>query len=167
MGGMLEESRYYTSRATEVLDLSERIRQILVTPRRVVKVETIIEDDSGKLVHHLGFRVQHNNARGPMKGGLRYHPTVDFALTDPMHPPIRLRFGYWDNSGELELQFRVNGVDVAKVPGLSNGSFSIPLIGNWSATDRLQVIAIDETGNRQLQEKTILQLLLDWLEDPS
>ena len=96
----------------------------------------------------------------------RFHPTLDFALTDPTQPPIRLRFGYWDNTGHVDLSFRINGVDVATVPGLSNGSFAIPLVGSWSPTDRIQAIATDATGNRQLQEKTVLQLLLDWLEDP-
>jgi len=42
-----------------------------------VKVDLVVEDDAGKLQHYLGFRVQHNKARGPMKGGLRYHPSVD------------------------------------------------------------------------------------------
>ena len=74
---MLEESRYYLKKAADVLNLSERMRQILVTPMRVVKVEIVTEDDAGNLLHHIGYRVQHNNSRGPMKGGLRYHPTVD------------------------------------------------------------------------------------------
>ena len=74
---MLEESRYYFSKAADTLELSDRIRQILLTPMRVVKVELVTEADDGSLLHHLGFRVQHNRARGPMKGGLRYHPTVD------------------------------------------------------------------------------------------
>ena len=68
---MLEESRYYLTKAADVLNLSERIRQILVTPMRVVKVEIVTEDDDGDLLHHIGYRVQHNNSRGPMKGGLR------------------------------------------------------------------------------------------------
>ena len=74
---MLEESRYYLTKAAKVLDLSARIREILMTPRRVVKVELVTEADDGELLHHIGYRVQHNEARGPMKGGLRYHPTVD------------------------------------------------------------------------------------------
>jgi glutamate dehydrogenase (NAD(P)+) len=32
--------------------------------------------DDGKLASFVGFRVQHDNARGPMKGGIRYHPEV-------------------------------------------------------------------------------------------
>ena len=74
---MLEESHHYFNKAADLLDLSERVRKILITPRRVVKVEIVIESDSGQLLHFLGFRVQHSNTRGPYKGGLRYHPTLD------------------------------------------------------------------------------------------
>lgn len=74
---MLEESHYYFNKAADVLDLPSKLRDIVLTPKRVVKVEIITEDDQGRLLHHLGFRVQHNDRRGPLKGGLRYHPTVD------------------------------------------------------------------------------------------
>ena len=74
---MLEESHYYFNQAADVLDLSDNIRRIALTPFRVVKVEIVTEDDQGQLMHHFGYRVQHNPARGPMKGGLRYHPSVD------------------------------------------------------------------------------------------
>jgi glutamate dehydrogenase (NAD(P)+) len=74
---MLEESHRYFHEAARVLDLPEHVQTILITPRRVVKVEIVTEDDRGQLMHHIGFRVQHNNARGPFKGGLRYHPSMD------------------------------------------------------------------------------------------
>jgi glutamate dehydrogenase (NAD(P)+) len=74
---MLEESHYYFNQAADVLDLSDNFRRIALTPFRVVKVEIVTEDDQGQLMHHIGYRVQHNPARGPMKGGLRYHPSVD------------------------------------------------------------------------------------------
>ncbi len=74
---MLEESLYYFGRAADVLGLSEIVRKILQTPHRVVKVEIVTESDSGEILAHLGYRVQHNQARGPMKGGLRFHPTMD------------------------------------------------------------------------------------------
>jgi glutamate dehydrogenase (NAD(P)+) len=74
---VLEEAHHYFRKAANVLALPEHIQTILVTPRRVVKVEIIAEDDRGRLMHHLGFRVQHNNTRGPFKGGLRFHPTMD------------------------------------------------------------------------------------------
>lgn len=43
------------------------------------QVECTIPKDDGTLVSYVGFRVQHDNARGPMKGGIRYHPEVIFS----------------------------------------------------------------------------------------
>ncbi len=74
---MLEESHYYFNKAAKILDLTSKVKDILITPRRVVKVELVTEGKDGGILHHIGFRVQHDNARGPMKGGLRYHPSVD------------------------------------------------------------------------------------------
>ncbi len=74
---MLDACHRYFHAAADVLGLSDRVRTILITPRRVVKVELVTEGDDGLLQHHLGFRVQHNDSRGPFKGGLRYHPTMD------------------------------------------------------------------------------------------
>src|SRR5262245_21209268 len=74
---MLEASRHYFTRAADALELAPVLREILLTPFRVVKVELVIEADSGELLRFLGYRVQHNRARGPLKGGLRYHPDVD------------------------------------------------------------------------------------------
>jgi len=74
---MLEESHYYFNKAAKILDLTSKVKDILITPRRVVKVEIVTEGKDGGILHHIGFRVQHDNARGPMKGGLRYHPSVD------------------------------------------------------------------------------------------
>ena len=42
-----------------------------------MRVEVAIEMDSGQIGNFIGYRVQHDNARGPFKGGLRYHPHVD------------------------------------------------------------------------------------------
>ena len=62
----------YFTRAADRLDLSEDVRRLLLTPRREVQVQIPVELDSGHLATFIGYRVQHNNARGPMKGGLRY-----------------------------------------------------------------------------------------------
>jgi glutamate dehydrogenase (NAD(P)+) len=67
----------YFNRAADQLDLSESTRRLLLTARREVQVQIPVELDSGELATFIGYRVQHNNARGPMKGGLRYHPRVD------------------------------------------------------------------------------------------
>ncbi len=72
-----EATNYYFDRAAQLLDLSENIRTLLMTPDREVRVEVPIELDSGKIGNFIGYRVQHDNARGPYKGGLRYHPAVD------------------------------------------------------------------------------------------
>ena len=74
---MLEATNLFFSRAADHLDLDEKLRTVLQTPRRVVRVEIVTESDTGELMHHLGFRVQHNTVRGPMKGGLRFHPAMD------------------------------------------------------------------------------------------
>lgn len=74
---MLESTNLFFSQAADFLGLSDQLRDILLTPRRVVRVEIITESDEGELMHHMGYRVQHNTARGPMKGGLRFHPSMD------------------------------------------------------------------------------------------
>jgi glutamate dehydrogenase (NAD(P)+) len=53
------------------------MRTLMVTPDRELRVEVAIEMDSGQIGNFIGYRVQHDNARGPFKGGLRYHPHVD------------------------------------------------------------------------------------------
>ena len=74
---MLEMVDKYFHKAADCLDLSTKVRQILLAPLRILKVKLVIEGDDGELKHHFGYRVQHNNARGPMKGGLRFHPHMD------------------------------------------------------------------------------------------
>jgi len=75
--GALENTLKYFREASRVMDLGDRIERFLTTPRREVSVEVTVEMDDGRLETYVGFRVQHNNARGPMKGGLRYHHEVD------------------------------------------------------------------------------------------
>jgi len=74
---MLAESHIYFHKAADVLGLSDQVRTILLTPHRTVKVGIAIEGEDGELQSYEGYRVQHNLARGPMKGGLRYHPAMD------------------------------------------------------------------------------------------
>ncbi len=74
---MFDETTFYFRRAARIMGIGERIQRLLEKPQRIVKVELAVELDSGELASFTGFRVQHNGARGPFKGGLRYHPTVD------------------------------------------------------------------------------------------
>ncbi len=63
--------------AAAKLQLSDELKQLIKTPDRELRVELPIIMDDGKLNTLIGYRVQHNNARGPNKGGIRYHPQVD------------------------------------------------------------------------------------------
>jgi glutamate dehydrogenase (NAD(P)+) len=72
-----ESTNLYFNQAADQLDLPEWIRTLLMTPKREVTVQVAFERDDGNIQTVLGYRVQHDNARGPMKGGLRYHPAVD------------------------------------------------------------------------------------------
>ena len=68
---------HYFDRAAEVLELKESTSRLLKMAKREITVEVPVEMDDGRIETLVGYRVQHNNARGPMKGGLRYHPDVD------------------------------------------------------------------------------------------
>jgi glutamate dehydrogenase (NAD(P)+) len=74
---MLSDSHIFFNKAADVLQLQDKVRQILLSPKRTIKVEIAIEDSNNELQQYTGYRVQHNNARGPMKGGLRFHPSMD------------------------------------------------------------------------------------------
>jgi glutamate dehydrogenase (NAD(P)+) len=73
----LEASLLYFNRAADRLDLSDSMRQMLIVPKREVQVQITIELDNGDIATFIGYRVQHDDSRGPMKGGLRYHHQVD------------------------------------------------------------------------------------------
>jgi len=62
--------------AAEMLGLDEGLLEILKYPKRAAIVAVPIRRDDGKISVYTGFRVQHNDARGPYKGGIRYHPEV-------------------------------------------------------------------------------------------
>jgi glutamate dehydrogenase (NAD(P)+) len=63
--------------AAERLGLSDEQRKLLKMPFREIKVEVPIRMDDGDLRVFNGYRVQHSGARGPAKGGIRFHPSVD------------------------------------------------------------------------------------------
>ena len=73
----IDATRLYFDRAADQMDLSENIRQMLLTAKREVSVQIAVEMDNGQISTMIGYRVQHDDARGPMKGGLRFHPEVD------------------------------------------------------------------------------------------
>ena len=62
--------------AAEHLKLDAGLRQLLRTPKRILEVSVPTKMDNGQVRIFTGFRVQHSTARGPAKGGVRYHPAV-------------------------------------------------------------------------------------------
>jgi glutamate dehydrogenase (NAD(P)+) len=72
-----EAAMAYFNRAADQLELPDSLRRRLIVAKREVQVQVTIEMDSGEISTFVGYRVQHDNSRGPMKGGFRYHPQVD------------------------------------------------------------------------------------------
>ncbi len=75
----LDDALEYFTAASTVMDVPSNIVKLLMTPRRELKCEVAIEMDNGSVEVFTGYRVQHNDARGPFKGGIRYHPEADDA----------------------------------------------------------------------------------------
>ncbi|MEA2441762.1 MAG: glutamate dehydrogenase, partial [Thermoleophilaceae bacterium] len=68
---------HYFDDAAKRLGLRDDVAAVLKTSYREVRVQIPILRDDGRIHVYSGFRVQHNGARGPYKGGIRFHPEVD------------------------------------------------------------------------------------------
>jgi len=75
--GMLENVMRQYGHAADIIGLNPNIRKILEVTNNEILVHFPVRMDNGEVEIFTGYRVQHNNALGPYKGGLRYHPTVD------------------------------------------------------------------------------------------
>jgi glutamate dehydrogenase (NAD(P)+) len=73
----LESIEYRMREAGRWLKLEDGVIETLIAPRRVLEVSIPIRRDDGTRVRFTGWRVQHNITRGPAKGGIRYHPSVN------------------------------------------------------------------------------------------
>src|SRR5213592_1119371 len=73
----LDIVRFYFDRAVERLELPDDVRTVFWTPYREVTVQIPVKLSDGKIHTFSGYRIQHNGARGPYKGGIRFHPEVD------------------------------------------------------------------------------------------
>ncbi|WP_298246311.1 Glu/Leu/Phe/Val dehydrogenase [uncultured Christiangramia sp.] len=79
---VIKQSMYETvmnqfNNTADMIDLNPNIRKILGITNNEIIVHFPVKMDNGKVEVFTGYRVQHNNALGPYKGGLRYHDTVD------------------------------------------------------------------------------------------
>ncbi len=67
---------YQFNRVADMLQLDPQVRKVLTTPYRKLEVQVMLRRDDGSLDSFTGYRVQHNGARGPYKGGVRYDEHV-------------------------------------------------------------------------------------------
>ncbi len=72
-----EAVSFFFDRAADHLELADEMRHVLRGSYRELRVQVPIRMDDGRLEVFTGYRVQHNGARGPYKGGIRYHPDAD------------------------------------------------------------------------------------------
>ncbi len=75
-GSLYEESLKPLREAAAVLKLESEIVEAIASPERILIVSIPIKMDNRKVKTFTGYRVQHSTARGPAKGGVRYHPSV-------------------------------------------------------------------------------------------
>ncbi len=66
----------YFDRVFQTMNLDQTWRSVLSSPKRVLTVSCPVRMDDGRIQVFTGYRAQHNGARGPFKGGLRYDPSV-------------------------------------------------------------------------------------------
>ncbi len=74
---VFENTKDQLKKALKHVEVSKDAVEILHHPQRIIQVSIPVRMDSGDLKVFNGYRVQYNDARGPTKGGIRYHPQVD------------------------------------------------------------------------------------------
>ncbi|SVE62715.1 uncharacterized protein METZ01_LOCUS515569, partial [marine metagenome] len=72
-----DEVNQFFDGAADRLGLADSLREMLKQPWRELQVQMPVRMDNGQIRVFTGYRVQHNAARGPYKGGVRYHPRAD------------------------------------------------------------------------------------------
>ena len=72
-----EAVNYFFHKAAEIDHLTDAAVAVLTGTYRELRVQVPMRRDDGSLDVFVGYRVQHNGARGPYKGGIRYHPSAD------------------------------------------------------------------------------------------
>lgn len=72
-----EEMKKMVDKAGKTLGIDQDLVDVLKSPKRELTVNFPVRLDNGRVKVFTGYRVQHNEARGPYKGGIRYHQQVD------------------------------------------------------------------------------------------
>ncbi|MBI4233912.1 MAG: glutamate dehydrogenase, partial [Chloroflexi bacterium] len=68
---------WFFDRAAQQIKLSDDLHELMRQPWRELQVQVPVRLENGSLKVFTGYRVQHNGARGPYKGGIRFHPKAD------------------------------------------------------------------------------------------
>ena len=147
---VFDEVNVFLDRASERLGLDDGIREMLRTPWRELQVSVPVRMDDGKIKVFRGYRVQHNGARGPYKGGVRYHPMADIeeirALASLMtwkNALVNIPFGGAKggvqcdprtmSDGELKRRTRVSTTQTDHLSGV-NRDIQAPDLGTYHRT---------------------------------
>jgi glutamate dehydrogenase/leucine dehydrogenase len=77
----IADARALVEETADALGLEPGVRNVLALPERVLAVNIPVVMDDGQVEVFPGFRVQHSGARGPFKGGVRFHPDVTLEET--------------------------------------------------------------------------------------
>jgi glutamate dehydrogenase (NAD(P)+) len=72
-----EAASFFFHESADRLELADEKREVLASSYRELAVQVPLRMDDGRLVVYRGYRVQHNGARGPYKGGIRFHESAD------------------------------------------------------------------------------------------
>src|SRR5205085_382606 len=72
-----QHAHLYFDRVYQTMNLPALWRSVLSSPKRVLTVSCPVEMDDGRIQVFTGYRCQHNNARGPFKGGIRFDSNVN------------------------------------------------------------------------------------------
>ena len=76
-GSAWESALSQLDAAARLMNLDPGVHAILRSPRRSLQVSVPVRMDDGSLRVFNGYRVHHNTSRGPSKGGIRYHPSIN------------------------------------------------------------------------------------------
>jgi len=71
---LFESALNQLKKASEAINLDAGVWEVLKTPQRLIEISLPLKKDNGKVEVFEAYRVQYNNARGPFKGGIRFHP---------------------------------------------------------------------------------------------
>lgn len=74
---LYESALHHIKKAIDLLDIDDEAAKVLLEPKRSLEVTFTARMDDGRIEVFKGYRIQHTDALGPAKGGIRFHPNVD------------------------------------------------------------------------------------------